>query len=342
MDLNPDDTVYPVAKIALILDALAGEGVPKADALRCVRLSEASISSPATRVSLNQVIDCCSYAAERSHDPHFAYRTGLRFHVSAYGMYGFAMLSSIDYRRTMEFAVKYHQLATPLVTIGFKENDGCGIWLLNPLSYARIDARLYKFIVEMQFGIMLSLHRDFMGSSFFAREFQVTYSSSSDASKYAALFGAPVLFEQSANSLLFDSGWLDGTPRLGNQITHSTVVSLCDAQIEEFQFRRGLVGEVRKILVKNLMRPTRFQDVAQNLNMSERTLRRKLRGENSSFRQVVDELRRDTAIRYLRETDLTVGDIAESLGFSDAANFRQAFRRWTNAAPYEIRHLSRA
>src|SRR5258706_7551413 len=242
MDLNPDDTVYPVAKIALVLDALAAEGVPKEDALRCVRLSEASISSPAMRVSLNQVIDCCSYAAERSHDPHFAYHTGLRFHVSAYGMYGFAILSSINYRQAMKFAVKYHQLATPLVTMEFKENDGCGIWLLNPLSYARIDARLYKFIVEMQFGIILSLHRDFMGSSFFVREFQVTYPPSSDASKYAALFGAPVLFGQSANRLLFDSGWLDGTPRLGNEITYSTVVSLCDAQIEEFQFRRGRRG----------------------------------------------------------------------------------------------------
>src|SRR6267142_5766223 len=79
MDLNPDDTVYPIAKIALVLDALAAEGVPKEDALRRVRLSEASISSPATRVSLNQVIDCCSYAAERSHDPHFAYHTGCGF-----------------------------------------------------------------------------------------------------------------------------------------------------------------------------------------------------------------------------------------------------------------------
>ena len=154
---------------------------------------------------------------------------------------------------------------------------------MNPLSYARIDARLYKFIVEMQFGIILSLHRDFMGSSFFVREFHVTYSPSSDASKYAALFGAPVLFGQSANRLLFDSGWLDGTPRLGNEITYSTVVSLCDAQIEEFQFRRGLVGEVRQILMKNLMRPKRFEDVAQDLSMSARTLRRKLREENSSF-----------------------------------------------------------
>src|SRR4029077_18451502 len=110
MDLNPDDTVYPVAKIALVLDALAAEGVPKEDALRRVRLSEASISSPATRVSLNQVIDCCSYAAERSHDPHFAYHTGLRFHVSAYGMYGFAILRSVKSFQTTKIAVKKHQL----------------------------------------------------------------------------------------------------------------------------------------------------------------------------------------------------------------------------------------
>src|SRR6201998_2027208 len=319
MDLNQDDTIYPGAKMALVLDALAAEGVPKEDALRRARLSEASISSPATRVSLNQVIDCCSYAAEHSHDPHFAYHTGLRFHVSAYGMYGFAILSSINYRQTMKFAVKNHQLATPLVAMEFKENDGCGIMLFNPLSYNRIDARLYKFIVEMQFGIILSLHRDIMGSSFVLREFQVTYPPSSDASKYAAPFGAPVLFGQSANRLLFDSGWLDGTPRLGNEITYSTVVRLCDAQIEEFQFRRGLVGEVRQILMKNLMRPKRFQDVAQNLNMSARTLRRKLREENSSFRQVVDELRRDISIRYLRETDLTVEDLAKTLAFRNAS-----------------------
>ena len=148
MDLNPDDTVYPVAKIALVLDALAAEGVPKEDALRRVRLSEASISSPATRVSLNQVIDCYSYAAERSHDPHFAYHAGLRFHVPAYGMYGFAILSSINYRQTMKFGVKYHQLATPLVTMEFKENDGCGIWLLNPLSYGNFRLRIRRLAMR--------------------------------------------------------------------------------------------------------------------------------------------------------------------------------------------------
>jgi AraC-like DNA-binding protein len=342
VDPSPDDTVYPVTKIALVLDALAAEGVPIEDGLRHLRLSKTSISSPVTRVSLNQVIDCCCYAAERSRDPHFAYRTGLRFHVSAYGMYGFAILSSVDCRDTMQFAAKYHQLATPLTTLEFAENADRGIWLLNPLSCARIGTRLYKFIVEMQFGIVLALHRDIMGSSFLPREFHTTYFPACDAAEYCAVFGAPVLFGQSTNRLLFDSRWLDGTPSLGNEITYSTVVSLCDAQIEEFELRTGLVGEVRQILMRSLMRPKKFEYVAENLNMSARTLRRKLRDENGSFRQLVDELRRDMAIRYLHDTALTVEDIAETLGFSDAANFRQAFRRWTKATPHEFRTALKA
>jgi AraC-like DNA-binding protein len=342
MDLSPDDAVYPVTKIALVLDALAAEGIPKEDALRHLRLSKASISSPATRVSLNQVIDCYDYAAECSRDPHFAYRTGLRFHVSAYGMYGFAILSTVDYRETMQFAVKYHQLAAPLTTMAFAEIDGCGVWRLQPLAHPRVGALLSKFIIEMQFGIILSLHRDIMGASFSAKEFQLTFPPNQHASTYADLFGAPVSFGQPANTLLFDSQWLDGAPRLGNEITNSTVIGLCDAQMDEFQLRRGLVGEVRQLLMKNLMRPKQFEDVAQSLNMSVRTLRRKLREENSSYRQVVDELRRDMAIRYLRETNLTVEEIAAALGFSEGANFRQAFRRWTKTTPREFKDASAA
>ena len=85
------------------------------------------------------------------------------------------------------------------------------------------------------------------------------------------------------------------------------------------------------------MRPTSIEDVANALNTSVRTLRRKLRDESTSFREVVDELRKEAAIRYLRDTELSVEDVAELLGFSDAANFRHAFRRWTSAAPSQFR-----
>ena len=337
---GPDDKIYPVVKLATVLNALADEGVSTEDALAGVRLSKGAISSPATRVSLNQVIECYRNADRIAHDRHFAYHAGLRFHVSAYGMYGFAILSSMNYRQTIHFTMKYHQLATPLNAIHFEEERGCGIWTFTPLPHSRVNARLYKFLVEMQFGIILSLHRDVMGPSFAARELHVTYGPADDARKHPNIFGCPVLFDQSENKFIFDAAWLDGTPKLGNEIAYSTVVGLCDGLMEEFELRIGLVGQVRQILLTNLMRPTSFSDIAGHLNMSARTLRRKLREENTSFRRLADDLRMQMAIKYLRDTDLTVKDIAEVLGFSDAASFRHAFRRWTKTAPHQFRAIS--
>ena len=337
---GPDDKIYPVVKLATVLNALADEGVSTEDALAGVRLSKGAISSPATRVSLNQVIECYRNADRIAHDRHFAYHAGLRFHVSAYGMYGFAILSSMNYRQTIHFTMKYHQLATPLNEIHFEEERGCGIWTFTPLPHSRVNARLYKFLVEMQFGIILSLHRDVMGPSFAARELHVTYGPTDDARKHPNIFGCPVLFDQSENKFIFDAAWLDGTPKLGNEIAYSTVVGLCDGLVEEFELRIGLVGQVRQILLANRMRPTSFSDIAGHLNMSARTLRRKLREENTSFRRLADDLRMQMAIKYLRDTDLTVKDIAEVLGFSDAANFRHAFRRWTKTAPHQFRAIS--
>ncbi|HEY3642032.1 MAG TPA: AraC family transcriptional regulator [Xanthobacteraceae bacterium] len=337
---GPDDKIYPVVKLLTILDALAAEGVAEKDVLAGARISKSAMSSPATRVSLNQILECYHNADRLARDPHFAYHAGLRFHVSSYGMYGFAILSSMNFRQTLDFAVKYHQLATPLAEILFKEETGCGIWTVSPLPHQRVDARLYKYLVELQFGIFLSLHRDIMGPAFSVRDLHVTYAPPEDALRYPDIFGCPVLFGQSENKLLFDAAWLDGAPKLGNEITYSTVIALCDNLMEELNLRIGLVGKVRQLLLVNLMQPTSFNDVAGSLNMSARTLRRKLQEESTSFRKLVDELRMDMAIRYLRDTDLTVEDLASTLGFSDAANFRHAFRRWTKAAPHQFRGIS--
>jgi transcriptional regulator GlxA family with amidase domain len=71
-------------------------------------------------------------------------------------------------------------------------------------------------------------------------------------------------------------------------------------------------------------------------------LRRRLLQEGTSFRELADKLRTQLAIKYLRDTDLAVEDIAFALGFSDAANFRHAFHRWTGKWPNEFRSRSGA
>jgi hypothetical protein len=66
INVSPDDKVYPVIKLATVIDALAGEGIPAQDALAGVGVSREAMFSPATRISLNQVIECYRNAGQKS------------------------------------------------------------------------------------------------------------------------------------------------------------------------------------------------------------------------------------------------------------------------------------
>jgi len=333
--------VYRVARLAGVVSALEAEGVAPARALQRVGLSVAQLHSPETRVSLDQVIRCYRNASELSADPDFAYRTGLRFHVSTYGMFGFAILSSTNFRQAIRFAIQYRQLAVPAADISFREEGRRGIWTTTPIAHPDVDAMLYRFIVKLEFGTQTSVHRDVISPSFTPRELRVTYGAAERAPARGQTFGCPVLFDQAENALVFDSRWLDGTPELGNEQTYRELLKLCDQLMIELKLRIGLAGSVREALLINLARPMGLDAVAKRLKMAPRTLRRKLREEGTSYRKIVDELRMQVSIKYLRDTDLTIVDIASALGFSDAGNFRQAFWRWTKAAPTEFRDEAR-
>jgi len=335
--LGPNEKVYPVVKIAMVVESLRDEGVSSREALAGIHISETQLASPAVRVSANQVMESYRNAIRLSPNPHFAYHTGLRFHVSTYGMYGFAILSSTDFRRTMAFAVEYHQLAAPLVDVQFLEQDKDAAWTMAPLPYPQVDAQLYKFIVELQAGVHVSLHRDIMGQSFCPSELHFTFGRPRGAKKDDAIFDCPVRYGQPENKLVFAAAWLNGKPNLGNEVTFSEVSALCDRLLRELELNTGLAGRVRQIFLACMSQPTSFDLIARRLKMSPRTLRRKLEQEGTSFRELIDELRAHAAIKYVRDTDLTIEDIAFALGFSDAAAFRHAFRRWTKSAPHEYR-----
>jgi len=71
--------------------------------------------------------------------------------------------------------------------------------------------------------------------------------------------------------------------------------------------------------------------------MSESTMRRKLRAEESTFQGVLDRVRTQLAYEYLGSTRLPVAEIARLLGFDDVTNFRRSFRRWSGLTPSAYR-----
>ncbi|WP_439639808.1 AraC family transcriptional regulator [Nevskia sp.] len=155
--------------------------------------------------------------------------------------------------------------------------------------------------------------------------------------EFAAHFACPIDFEAGENSLALPLDWLDRPLPMANpQLARQN-----DLVVMEYLARHDgsrLAEKVRALLVSRLPagEPARAE-VAQALLLSEKTLQRRLRDEDTSYQQLLDDLRRDLAQKYLREPAASVCEVTFRLGFSDQSSFTRAFRRWTGVTPGEYR-----
>ena len=331
------ERVYESTKLAALFDELARQGHRSDEILRNVNLPDKEVHSPKARISLKQLMIACKNAIRLSSDRHLPFRVGTSIHISTYGMYGFAILCCPDFRKAMDFAARYHALAAPLATINFNEKNGLASWTIEPNVHAATDPQLYRFITEMQIGIHISLMRDIMGSAFAPHEIALTYPDARDFGLPVDQVGCDIRFTSATNQIVFQSSWLNRIASLGNQTTYPTIVALCDDLLDDLELRIGIAGKIRALLLRDIANPPTFATVSKLVGANERSLRRQLQQQGLSFRGLLDELRTQIALKYLRTTKLSNDDIALALGFSDAANFRRAFHRWTNKAPSEIR-----
>jgi AraC-like DNA-binding protein len=339
--MRPDEKIWPATKPSALVHALSAEGViPADDLLGGTQLTVSQLALADTRVSLNQIIEICRNGLRLSRGPLIGFRAGQRFHVSSCGVFGFALLCSTDIRQAMRFTQRYHPLATPLCEIAYSEECGRAGWMIDPIAHPAVDGPLYRFLLELQFGIHTTVNRDIMGSPFTPLEFHVRYEPQEDVAVYREVFGCEVRFQQPRNRMIWDSAWMDQRPENGNEAAFATVSKLCDKMLEELHQRTGVAGKVRQTLTSHLRRETGLDQVAHTLNLTERTLRRKLREERTSFRQLLDELKMQVAIKHLRDTAMTVEEIASLVGFADTAAFRRAFRRWTYRSPHDFKNLA--
>ena len=102
----------------------------------------------------------------------------------------------------------------------------------------------------------------------------------------------------------------------------------------------SFVDQVRMLI---LARPGYFPDVdyvAEKMELSTRTLRRRLKNEGTSFRDLLEEIRYGLAREYLTDTDLPMDEISSLLGYTESGNFSHAFRRWAGIAPSAWRQQS--
>ncbi|WP_158597994.1 AraC family transcriptional regulator [Noviherbaspirillum saxi] len=157
------------------------------------------------------------------------------------------------------------------------------------------------------------------------------------AADLQALFPGPVFFEQAHSQIVFEIGYLD----LRIQRNAEDVATYVARLPRDWMFsplkERLASHQVRDYLLRNEGGRISVEQVAKALHISVRTLCRRLESENTSFRQVKDEVRRALAMDRLSNSQVPLAAIAHELGFGDVSSFHRAFRAWTGITPNAYR-----
>ena len=329
--------IYPAHKVAALVGVLVENGVAVADALSGSGITENQLHSSATRISYRQTLTVFRNAMRLSPDPATALTAGKRMHVTAYGMYGYALLSSSTHADGVDFAVKHHRVMGPVADMIFRREDNAAVFSYRPILSPDPTGDLYRFTTEFQFSSHLTLTRDLYGSSFRFSEVRLAYAAPAHAGAYRKLFKCPVMFRQPADEVRFDLAWMSEPMPYSDPITHTMAREMCERSLVEVDRAAGVASDIRRVLIE---RPGQFPSIeamATELSINPRTLRRKLDAERTSYRLILAEVRMRLAIGYLRETTMSNEEIASRVGYSDAANFRHAFKRWTGKNPSDFR-----
>lgn len=335
--IGVDERIYPTYKVAKFATVLKEQGISVEEFLAGTELTEADIYSNSTRISHRQLIVAYQNAVLLSKHPAIGLLAGNRLGITDYGFYGYALISSATLREALLFSIKYHQLATPTVRMFLHIDDAQDVVSLRMEDRIKIES-LYRFNLEVQFGLVFSLFKEMAGTDFRFTEVHAKFPSYQHQRTYEDIFECKILFKQRYNELIFDKKWLDKPSVNANLITAQTTKELCDRTLFEMKTREGLTGDVFRFIVSNIRNNGKEELAASHLNMSARTLRRKLAVEETSFQKILNDARSQIAIDYLTHSKFSIEDIAERLGFSDATNFRHAFKKWTgkNASAYRI------
>ncbi len=155
--------------------------------------------------------------------------------------------------------------------------------------------------------------------------------------RWAQVYPRGVRFAQPAHRLVFDAHLLDSPLVMADASAMQLARDQCERELAALGKQRSFVARVRALLLmQGPERVVPLEDAARHLGMSSRTFKRRLEKDATSYSKLVEELRLDQATELLR-SELSIAEIAERLGYSDAANFTRAFRRWTGQSPRVFR-----
>jgi AraC-like DNA-binding protein len=300
---------------------------------RDVGIDPGLLNKPGARVPSALVNRIWAKATEIIDDPCFSMKAHKYWHPSYLHALGYAWLASHTLREAINRFVRYLRVVSEKPFLKLKE-DPDGFTLIFGFEHLgmRIPAQ-----IDMGMAIAIHMCRLNYGEDLKPIAVNVVHAEPSCAEKYFAFFKAPVQFSADRDSITLsfpdvDKYLIGANPQLARLNDQVMIEYL--AKLD----KDNIVDRVTAVIIDMLPSGgVADEKVAEQLNMSVRSLQRRLKEARTTFRTLLEAVRKDLAATYVRDPDIELGEVAFLLGFSDQSAFSRAFKRWTGCSPSEAR-----
>ena len=273
--------------------------------------------------------------------PDFGLRLAERQDLTILGPVARAVATSATATEALDAAARFLFVHSPVLTIGI-DDDPWGRRGVVALTYRKevSESPYSPQAIELGLGVFYRVALQLLGESTGLRSVEIPHGPLSPVDRYLDFFSADVKFDRPVAALCADVRVLDSAFETADEeIRRAAVEHLTGAYSDPAD---SIATQVRRVVSESLPGPVPpLSEVARTLHLHPRTLQRRLVVVGTSFGQVVDDLRRDRAHRYITTTDLSLAQVADLVGFAEQSTLSHAVRRWFGVSPGELRRLSR-
>ena len=290
------------------------------------------ILKPGVRITQARVDSLWSKVNELIDDPCFGLRGAKFWHPSHLHALGYAWLASGTLREALNRAARYAHI------IGEDREhrmEDTAKGLTATLSHSlKLPAHM-----DLSMSILMSACRLNYGADLNPVDVHFIHSKPACAEEYYSYFNAPVKFHADNDCITLPADAVDRRLPIGNpqlaKLSDQYIISYL-AELDKNNIVQRVKGAILDMLPSG---GVSGEKVTQRLNMSTRSLQRKLQSAHTTFGTLLDEVRQEIAEHYIHDSTVSLTEIAFVLGYSEYSSFWRAYKRWTKTSPSEIRKL---
>lgn len=276
--------------------------------------------------------------ASQIHDPFLGLHFGYYFGRHTEGHFLMTLMKNSDtLEKALLLLIRYHNLMTDVITLHLSvRNDKAMLeW-----EYRAEGLQITYHVAEAVMGLLATVLRSVTNDELQFSDVRFSHCRQQESDEYVKIFTAQPHFESGNNMLVFQADELGRVFPMAHREFASYLIHYAETIETRFYEHARYRDKAALILKQRILKgeDCGIVSLADNFTMSPRSLQNRFKNEGVTFRALLDEVKKEIALHYLRQKDVMLCDIAFLLGFSEQSSFNHSFKKWTGMTPGEFRN----